>query len=88
MSDEDKPENKGRIYRSGELELILSLPPTTDNIANLAGALGRSPKAIEIVYRIAYQPTQPFGTDADVQRKKIEAAKTKLGFALFKSAND
>ncbi|TFZ03390.1 hypothetical protein [Ramlibacter rhizophilus] len=76
-------ENKGREYRVGELELILSLPPTKTNIAHLATSLGRSESAISIVYKIAYQPDAPFGSNADIQRQKIEAAKTQLGFMKF-----
>jgi hypothetical protein len=78
-----QPENKGRPYRKGELELILSIAPTTENIERLANSLGRSAKAIEIVYRIAYQPNQPFGAGAQIQRKKIETAKGKIGLTLF-----
>lgn len=76
------PENRGKEYRKGELELILGLAPTKQNIAHLAGALGRSERAIEIVYRIAYQPERPFGSAAETQRRKIEAAKERLGFAI------
>jgi hypothetical protein len=75
-----KTQHKGEQYREGELELILSLAPTRENRRRLALSLGRSEKAIEIVYRIAYRPGQPFGQSADTQRKKIEAAKRRLGF--------
>lgn len=79
----NQPENKGREYRPGELELILSQPPTKENVGRLASSLGRSEAAIEIVYRIAYQPNAPFGSSADIQRQKIETAKTQLGFIKF-----
>jgi len=75
-----KPEHKGDRYREGELELILNLAPTHDNVRRLAKSLGRSIKAIEIVYRIAYQPGRPFGRDAEIQRSKIEQAKSSLRF--------
>lgn len=78
------PENKGRPYRVGELELILSLPPTTDNVERLANSLGRSASAIEIVYRIAYFPGAPFGRTADVQRRKIEGAKKSIKLLTFR----
>ena len=80
---EELPINKGLKYRSGELELILSLAPTEDNIKRLALTLGRSKEAIEIVYRIAFQPNQPFAKDAGSQRKKVETAKSKLGIKIF-----
>jgi hypothetical protein len=76
-----RPEYKGRPYRAGELELILSIAPTDQNIRRLAGSLGRSESAIGIVYRIAYQPDKPFGRNADIQRTKIEAAMARVGFA-------
>lgn len=80
----EQPENKGRRYREGELELILSLAPTRSNIDRLASSLGRSVAAIEIVYRIAYFPEAPFGRAADVQRMKIELAKKAIGLYAFK----
>ena len=76
-------ENKGTRYRKGELELILSLSPTKANIDRLATSLGRSAAAIEIVYRLAYQPGQRFGATAEAQRKKISKAKESLGLTLF-----
>jgi hypothetical protein len=75
------PEYKGRPYRAGELELILSVAPTKENIGRLASSLGRSESAIEIVFRIAYQPDKPFGRNADIQRTKIQRAMKCLGFA-------
>jgi len=67
-------------YREGELELILSLAPTSENIQRLAKVLGRSESALQLVYRAA------FGHGSFPQGKafnrKVLAAKKKLGIAL------
>ena len=59
------PENRNELKMfdnfKGELELILSLAPTAQNIRNLASVLDRSEDAVKIVYEIAYQ-RKPFGT--------------------------
>ena len=77
----DKPSRKGKPYADGELEIILSLVPTRENIARLSELLGRSEDAIHIVYKIAYEKG-PFGHDAEVQREKIFSAKARLGIAV------
>lgn len=77
------PAHRGETYRKGELELILTLAPTRENIERLSSSLGRSASAIEIVYRIAYRPGEPFGKLAAIQRRKIASAKARLGFATF-----
>jgi len=82
IANHESSENKGRPYREGELDLILSLPPTKENIKRLANSLGRSEDAIKIVYRIAYRPNEPFGKNADIQVKKIIIAKKRAGFVL------
>jgi hypothetical protein len=41
-------------YLQEEVNLILSLVPTHTNVKNLAESLGRTPEAIEMVYRYAY----------------------------------
>ena len=42
-------DRKWKIYKDGELEVILSLVPTSRNISYLSRLLDRSESAIEIV---------------------------------------
>lgn len=77
---------KGMKYSDGELEVILSLVPTEQNIAHLSALLQRSPESIEIVYRIAYQHGD-FGKSAKIQEQKILAAKQKLGIVIGRTTN-
>jgi hypothetical protein len=72
---------KNKPYDEGELEVILSLAPTRINIGYLSRLLKRSQRAIEIVYKIAFEHGS-FGKDADVQQKKILAAKKRVGIAI------
>lgn len=72
---------KNKPYQAGELEVILSLAPTTANISHLSELLNRSAAAIEVVYKIAFEHG-PFGKDADVQRRKVSAAKRRVGIAI------
>ena len=67
----------GKPYKEGELEIILSLVPTNNNIKWLAKLLDRSEGAIRIVYKIAYEKGK-FGTTADIQGKKIFETKKRL----------
>ena len=67
---------KNESYKDGELETILSLVPTEENIARLSELLDRSKRAIEIVYTIAYR-TGRMGEG--IQRKKVMAAKKAVG---------
>lgn len=68
-------------YKPGELEVILSLAPTVQNIAFLSHLLERSPSAIQIVYKHAFEHG-PFGITADIQGKKIVEAKKRVGIAI------
>ena len=68
-------------YKDGELDIILSLAPTVDNIQRLSSLLERSEKAIEIVYKIAFEHG-PFGHRATVQERKILAAKKRVGIKI------
>jgi hypothetical protein len=68
-------------YKEGELEVILSLPPSAANIYWLSKLLGRSPAAIEIVYKIAFEHG-PFANAATVQQRKIMAAKQRVGIGI------
>ena len=77
---------KNTPYRAGELEVILSLAPTTANIAHLSELLDRSPAAIEIVYKIAFEHG-PFAKSADVQQEKVRAAKKRVGIAIGRKRN-
>ncbi len=68
-------------YKPGELEVILSLAPTKNNIAILSSLLDRSESAIQIVYKIAYQ-SGPFGKKAGIQEQKIIQAKNRIGINI------
>ena len=74
-------ERTGKPYKDGELEVILSLAPTKGNIKWLSVLLERSEKAIEIVYKIAFEHG-PFGENADVQERKIMEAKERVGINI------
>lgn len=72
---------KNAPYEKGELDTILSLVPTEKNIKMLSELLQRSEKAIELVYKLAYERGS-FGKDAKAQEKKILSAKKRLGIKL------
>lgn len=74
-------QRKAQPYAPGELEVILSLIPTDENIGRLAALLGRTEDAISIVYRIAYERGK-FARSADVQRRKIFEAKRTVGICI------
>ena len=75
------PSRKSRPYVRGELEVILSLAPTRNNILFLSELLGRTKGAIELVYKLAYEHGS-FGKEAGVQTEKILAAKKRVGIAI------
>ena len=68
-------------YKEGELEVILSLPPTSANVFWLSKLLERSEEAIKIVYKIAFEHG-PFASSADVQQRKIAAAKKRVDIRI------
>lgn len=72
------PGRTGKPYKEGELEVILSLPPTTQNIRWLRKLLERTEKSIQIVYKIAFERGL-FGKDSVIQEKKIIEAKERIG---------
>ena len=72
---------KSEAYKDGELEIILSLVPTQQNITHLACLLDRTEAAIQIVYKQAYEKGD-FGKEATAQRKKIKLAKERLGITV------
>lgn len=72
---------KGQEYKDGELEVILSLPPTKQNIYWLSKLLERSEESIQVVYKIAYEHGS-FGKDAGIQEKKIIEAKKRIGLEI------
>jgi hypothetical protein len=72
---------KNKPYAPGELEVILSIAPTEKSIGYLSELLGRSPAAIEVVYKIAFEHG-PFGKDAGIQESKVLAAKKRVGIAI------
>ena len=75
------PARKNAPYKTGELEVILSLAPTGNNIKWLSTLLDRSVEAIEVVYKIAYEHG-PFGNHADIQEEKIIQAKKRVGIKI------
>ena len=83
----NQPARKWENYDDGELDVILSLVPTRENIARLAVLLKRSEQAIKIVYKIAYEGGA-FAKSADVQRKKIVAAKRRVGIVVGKTKKE
>lgn len=68
-------------YRDGELEVILSLVPTRENIKKLSRLLGRTEAALKMVYRIAYERGK-FVEAARPQREKVLEAKKRLGIVV------
>ena len=75
------PRRTNEPYKEGELEVILSLAPTAGNIHWLSKLLERSPSAIEIVYKIAYEHG-PFAKAASIQQRKILEAKQRVGVGI------
>lgn len=75
------PIRTNKPYKDGELDVILSLSPTTDNIKRLSRLLDRSNEAIQIVYKIAFEHG-PFGQAATVQLRKILEAKKRVGIGI------
>jgi hypothetical protein len=75
------PARTNKPYKDGELEVILSLAPTAENIQRLSRLLDRSEDAIQIVYNIAFEHG-PFGQDANVQTRKILEAKERVGIRI------
>lgn len=75
------PIRKNEPYKDGELDVILSLAPTTDNIKRLSKLLDRSVEAIQIVYKIAFEHG-PFARAATVQVRKILEAKKRVGIDI------
>ena len=74
-------DRKYKPYKDGELEVILSMAPTKQNIKWLSALLDRTPNAIEIVYKIAYEHG-PFGKNAEIQERKIIDAKERVGITI------
>lgn len=75
------PSRRNEPYREGELEVVLSLPPTAANIYWLSKLLDRSTDAIEIIYKIAFEHG-PFAKAATTQQRKITAAKQRVGIGV------
>lgn len=75
------PSRTNEPYKEGELEVILSLAPTKENVRWLSILLERSENSIAIVYKIAYEHG-PFGKRAKIQEKKIFEAKERVGIRI------
>lgn len=81
MRQKQAAARKNVIYKPGELEVILSLAPTTANIKWLCLLLDRSESAIQIVYKLAFEHG-PFGSDAGIQERKVMEAKQRVGIVI------
>jgi hypothetical protein len=77
---------KNATYKPGELEVILSLAPTSANIGWLSLLLGRSEAAIQVVYKLAFEHG-PFGSKAGIQERKVVEAKKKVGIAIGRTSS-
>ena len=75
------PNRTNQPYKEGELEVILSLAPTQNNIKWLSLLLERSEEAIEIVYKIAFE-YGAFAKAAGIQERKILEAKKRVGIKI------
>lgn len=75
------PGRTNKPYRDGEVDIILSLASTPENIHNLSLLLERSGEAIQIVYEIAFEHG-PFAHAPTVQMRKILEAKKRVGIAI------
>ena len=75
-------------YSQKEINLILSLVPTYENVKNLANSLGRSEEAISFIYQYAYSGKwmKEGVADQEVNRNnvftKIAKAKQKAGIFI------
>ncbi len=76
------PNRKNEPYKDGELEIILSLAPMADNIKRLGGLLERSEKAIETVYKQAFEYIAFSRHASGVQQRKVIEAKKRLGIRI------
>lgn len=81
------PDRSNKPYKEGELEIVLSLPPSAANIFWLSKLLERSEAAIEIIYKIAFEHG-PFARTATVQRRKIMAAKQRVGIGIGRQTSN
>lgn len=70
-----------RPFKQGELEVILSLVPTQQNVRHLSLLLDRSEGAIELIYRKAYAHGA-ITTTAPTMMRKVLAAKKSLGIII------
>ena len=73
---------KGARYAPAELEVVLSMVPTSANVMYLSTLLCRTPDAIKIIFRLAFQHGDRFGKTATSQRKKIAEAARRVGLAI------
>lgn len=71
---------KNREYSEEEMDLILSLAPTSENIRRLSKVLGRSEAAVTLVYRSAFG----YGgfPEGEAFNRKVLKAKERLGIEL------
>ena len=81
MSPRAAHQREGHPYDDGELEVVLSLAPTQKNIEFLSALLRRSERAIELIYKIAFEHG-PFGKHAHAMERKVVAAKKRVGIRI------
>ena len=74
------PRTASRSYLDEELELILSLAPTRENLERLAKVLGRSESAVQLIYRAAYGHSA--FPEGEAFNRKVLAAKKALGIEM------
>ena len=70
-------------YSPGELEVVLLTCPTKCNIQYLSELLQRTPSAIKLIYRFAFNYNGRFGRESMSQRRKINEAKVRLGLVAI-----
>ena len=84
----DGEANAGQPYTQDEVDLILSILPTHENVARIASSLGRTREAIYFIYLNAYSGQWLKSQLAQTNEKqdnvftKIGKAKSKVGLAI------
>lgn len=64
LTASERPPQRGKPYSDGDLRLVLNAAPTVRNAVALSVMLGRSPDAIELIWKWASTP------DKEVRRKR------------------
>lgn len=72
---------KNKPYLDGELEVILKVAPTVENIRWLSIAFDRSEEGIKKVFEIAFG-VPPLDQKKDIQAQKVFEAKKRVGIVV------